>query len=378
MSQDRSPVPSDSYVPQLDTLRAIAVSLVLLWHGTPERYAFKHWLPWGPVGVRLFFVLSGFLISGILLDCRAAIAQGQLSLAGALRRFYIRRFLRIFPLYYFMIALGLGLGIPAMLMSWRWHIVYASNFYFLQRGDWLGPVSHFWSLAVEEQFYLVWPWLLLLLPRRALLPVLGGLLCLAPLTRLWVVLTQPQPGEVLLMVIPTEALDAFALGSLLALLDRAPRSEKSESRLRWLRRLGLCGGGLLSLLLLLGRHRSPFLLQLFNVLFDLTQSLFFFGLIDWARRKRQGVWARLLSLPPLLLVGRVSYGVYVFHNFIPGLTRRALGQLGAASLWPSQYPTSLLFSAVTTLGFSLLIFYTLESPLNRLKRYFPYRSQRIS
>ena len=90
--------------------------------------------------------------------------------AGALRAFYIRRALRIFPAFYLTLALAWWADLPLVRESLAWHAAYLSNVYTFVRGEWPGAISHFWSLAVEEQFYLVWPWLIVFAPRRWLVP----------------------------------------------------------------------------------------------------------------------------------------------------------------------------------------------------------------
>src|SRR5258707_12985436 len=131
------------------------------------------------------FVLSGYLITGILLRCRRSIEAGQSDVATALRRFYIRRFLRIFPPYYALLALMFMANFPGVRNTLWWHAGYASNFLFALQGSWTPWVtSHFWSLAVEEQFYVVWPFLILLVPRSRLVAVVISSTVSSPLFRL--------------------------------------------------------------------------------------------------------------------------------------------------------------------------------------------------
>lgn len=146
-----------AYMPHLDGLRAFAVGLVIYSHWMPGHYQFK--LPWGSAGVQLFFVLSGFLITGILLRCRTSVAR-----LSALRAFYVRRILRIFPLFYCVLLLAYVLNIEPVRETVFWHLPYLSNFYFFSIGRWDGDISHFWSLAVEEQFYLFWPAIVMFVP----------------------------------------------------------------------------------------------------------------------------------------------------------------------------------------------------------------------
>jgi peptidoglycan/LPS O-acetylase OafA/YrhL len=169
-------------MPQLDSLRTFAVAAVMVHHFWPEA-TFN--LPLGFVGVQLFFVLSGFLITGILWPAREAVQTGRWRAWKVFQRFYTRRFLRIFPLFYGVLAVLCLLGISEVRDSLPWHISYLSNFYFAQLGWFPNHINHLWSLAVEEQFYLVWPFVIVLTPRRFLLPALVAIAAVGPAYR-WI------------------------------------------------------------------------------------------------------------------------------------------------------------------------------------------------
>ncbi|HET7898547.1 MAG TPA: acyltransferase, partial [Flavisolibacter sp.] len=161
------------YIKQLDSLRAIAVILVIITHWFPEGHPLNFYT--GVFnGVDIFFVLSGFLITRILLENRKEAEALGTSKLQITRNFYIRRFLRIFPIYYAYILVLFILG-PKTGTHIRenipYFLTYTANFYFLQH-KWEGMLSHLWSLSVEEQFYLLWPWLMLFLRRTFVLPVI--------------------------------------------------------------------------------------------------------------------------------------------------------------------------------------------------------------
>ena len=139
-------------VAQLDSLRALAVGGVLFAHFVPAGHplAALHLLPWGSLGVQLFFVLSGTLITGILLGCKAEVEATRQSVGFSLRRFYARRCLRIFPAYYATLLLTAFTLWPVVRESLPWHLVYASNFYVVRQGGWPDTVAHLWTLSVEE------------------------------------------------------------------------------------------------------------------------------------------------------------------------------------------------------------------------------------
>ena len=170
-------------IPALDGLRGIAVLLVMIYHfsyawgfsASPVVTVYARLSGVGWMGVDLFFVLSGFLITGILHDCRGR--------DGYFSSFFARRSLRIFPLYYAFVLLVLPLSVwlqtgdaapavAALRDRGGWYLGYAVNFMVALDGGWatsMPHTEHLWSLALEEQFYLVWPPLVLLLSRRALI-----------------------------------------------------------------------------------------------------------------------------------------------------------------------------------------------------------------
>jgi peptidoglycan/LPS O-acetylase OafA/YrhL len=192
-AKDReAPLHHSRRLPALDELRAVAVLMVFAFHSyvlvenplapAPAWYGALFRSLWS--GVDLFFVLSGFLISGILLDTREQ--------PGMLKTFYLRRTLRIFPLYYATLLLWFVLLRPLWSPSGQFQAMEAAQGWFWSysfniRAALYGPIpsffDHFWSLAVEEQFYLIWPLTILLLPKRALPWFLGFGVLLGPALR---------------------------------------------------------------------------------------------------------------------------------------------------------------------------------------------------
>lgn len=161
---------ADNRMQQLDSLRAIAVGTVLLFH-YHEASLVGRFIPIGDIGVRLFFVLSGFLITGILLR-----NGGQF---GGLVAFYARRAIRLLPLYYAVIALML-LADPAVRDDWPYYLFHGVNVLLVVEQRWVNG-TWFWSLAAEEQFYLLWPAAILMLSRRGLAMLCIALIVAAPL-----------------------------------------------------------------------------------------------------------------------------------------------------------------------------------------------------
>ena len=157
------------HIKALDGIRALAILPVVFFH--------LGLLPVGWVGVQLFFVLSGYLITKIL------VAAKENDLRPYLSRFYWRRSLRIFPLYFVFLAIA-AISFSAFREDWPWLVTYTANFARLRETDLSEPFVHLWSLAVEEQFYLVWPFVLYFASTDALRRLIIAIIVAAPLLRL--------------------------------------------------------------------------------------------------------------------------------------------------------------------------------------------------
>jgi peptidoglycan/LPS O-acetylase OafA/YrhL len=344
---------------QLDGLRALAVLMVCWHHWMPKRYHLG--LNWGSTGVDLFFVLSGFLITGILLACRRPLEERRQGLWFTARRFYARRFLRIFPLYYAVLLLAsVALTLePGVLVS-LW--TYTFNLWGAYRGQLSGSlISHFWSLAVEEQFYLVWPWVILLAPRRALVPIVAATLCVGPLSRA-ILFAAGAPFDAVRMV-TTSCLDLLAAGSLFAILVQRDGLE-AVLRGRLARATGIAGAALFAWGALIQVRGNAADASALDVLVVYTRWPLFAWLVLAAARGFGGLAGRFLCAKPLTYVGKVSYGVYVFHAFALLLDR-----VGLAGFHPLVRCAAYL---AFTLVVSELSWRFFESRINALKDRFPY------
>ena len=305
-------------------------------------------------------MLSGFLISSILLRCRQSATPWH-----SLRAFYARRFLRIFPLYYMALAAGVTVGIPSVRDGLLWHVTYLSNVYFFVSHAGLSEVSHLWSLAVEEQFYLCWPLVLLFMLERFMLRTIAGLVIVGTLSRVLLpflsLATVEQP-------VPTiSSVDALGLGGLLALVKARVGGGDRPGVLRASRALSAIGLPffVLSVGMLEAGVPVPFQAQLMHV----AVLCGCFWLVDRASDGFSGVCGRLLTLPVLLFLGRISYGLYLLHNVAAVPVGVAANALGLPLL---PFGAELALKAVVTILGATLSWHFLESPLNSLKRHFPY------
>lgn len=304
------------YMKQLDGVRGIAILLVLLAH-------YRFMPGYGFLGVRLFFVLSGFLITSILLR------------DGSLLSFYARRALRIFPAYYVVVLFGVLLGDPRVLQNLPFVLTYTGNISELMGGG-IGP-GHFWSLYVEEQFYLFWPTILLLIPRQRLIL---SIVCMMTLSiafraKMW------QAGFVEeSQHLPFGCLDTLGAGALLAVC----------------RRDGVKIPGLwLGPLVFAVVWYWPPLQGGWYAYADTAAAWASLWLVAGASAGFKGTAAAILSNPALCYVGRISYGLYLYHLFF--------------------IPWHPIAGIAMTFALGILSFHFYETPLNNLKDRFPYTNR---
>jgi peptidoglycan/LPS O-acetylase OafA/YrhL len=354
-----------AHLPQLDGLRAFAVLAVLFTHFLPPGDPFREFAYWGDGGVQLFFVLSGYLITGILLRCRRIMAGGQ-SLGSTLIAFYVRRALRIFPLFYLTILLCSLFDLGGVRQTWPWHVFYASNFAVVWSGEPGGHWAHFWSLAVEEQFYFVWPLLILALPARWLPRAIILAILAAPAFRLAMsLLPVPWPARV---VLAPACLDTLGAGALLAWLQDDRAREPWLARIKW--GWGL-GGAAFLIGLKLADTTSGLASAAYVVFGRLAAAGVFLCLVDAASRGIPGVPGRILSHSLTRYLGRISYGIYVLHHFMLDV----IGRLGVSLSTDTVGGVWVRFGLLTAMSVAAaaVSWALVEKPLNDLKDRFPYR-----
>lgn len=352
---------SISYIPGFDGLRAIAALIVIAFHlGLPG-----FGLGW--TGVNLFFVISGFLITRILLAAKND--------AYFFQRFYFRRSLRIFPIYYIsfavllIVALARGWGVGA----WPWYAFYLQNWKLALTGnpEFHGWFSHSWSLACEEQFYLIWPFVVWALSRRALTATIIGLILLGPTTR-WVVITLTDNTWAVFAPLLC-IVDALAWGAAGAMLyPRAGENRPSIRAIyvRWafVATLGLCCGALA-----LAPSREVF--WKVDYLLDFSAGVVFFGLLGPLFLSvllmicAGGLLTSALEVAPLRYLGRISYGLYLYHWPILLMTDNFLNMWPQAASLVGSTQVVLLKLSVTFIV-AALSFELLERRLLALKERF--------
>ncbi|MFM0039817.1 acyltransferase family protein [Paraburkholderia strydomiana] len=348
-----------------DGLRAIAVLMVFFQHRL-----FGDIGEIGHLGVWIFFALSGFLIIGILSSQRARIEAGASRFGAELRRFLFRRTLRIFPIYYLMLVvmcvlMAFGLASPELASGMPFHFAYLTNFWI---GSvlryWPGRYSHLWSLAIEEQFYLVVAPLLLLVAARRhravcwTIVVVGLISLLAMRAAHW--------DEITIYTHPLTNFWLLALGGIGGLMIA-----REQSALRaWLGRgmtlfaLSLALVGLCATEPRWSELDNPMLFTVISAVYGVCIA----ALVGSIACCRNAVVIGMLEAGWLVSFGRISYGFYLYHNLIPDLTRNHHAAAffgGTVPMW--AHAAGIAASFAISLAIAVLSWRLIEEPILRLK-----------
>jgi peptidoglycan/LPS O-acetylase OafA/YrhL len=351
MSEAYTGSSSLSFMPRLDGLRAVAIGGVLIEHFCPIG-AIQRLSP-GGAGVSLFFVLSGYLITRILLQYRAQ----DVPVAKAAVHFYSRRILRLSPPYYLAIAVTLMLGLYQMHDNWWIHALYLSNIQIAVDGRWPEGADHFWSLSVEEQFYLLWFFIAVAMPKR-FLP--GMIVCAFLITFVFRASVYFLHLSPLTTVLLPGNLATLAMGALVACAGVPGRVAKID-HVFLDRRLLIASG--LSFTLLSLSLRFAYTPNAF--LYPFLAAAFFACVVRIAADPRRNRWFDWLGWAPFRHIGKISYGIYVYHLFLPGLFLALLPALGNIVIKKDW--GSFLILIVCSVVLAEISWYFMEQPMLRLK-----------
>lgn len=371
-----------AHIPALDALRGLAILMVTAYRfnlgpddSSPLGHAFSRLMHLGGSGVELFFVLSGFLITGILYDARGT--------SHYFRNFYVRRVLRIFPLYYGVLLLAIVL-LPLLTdasvypmaeekQPWLW--LYGANIYLSLENSWiaLGWFGHFWSLAVEEHFYLLWPLVIFWLPRRSAMAACVVCAAIAVASRIAFSVQGDFPVAVEALT-PCQ-LDSLAVGAFLALAARGPGG------CRALLRPAAVVGGIATVLFIACNfwfYNALDLTLTARRSVDLTLYPLIYGglLILVVTARPWTLFGRGCNSPVLCFFGKYSYGLYVFQNLLLPVAGYWFTPEDTAAWTDSPLLGRLLYMGLMggiTLGVSLLSWNLFEKHFLKLKRAFEPR-----
>jgi peptidoglycan/LPS O-acetylase OafA/YrhL len=336
---------SQRQIPSLDGIRAISVGFVILAHfcGTPNFPLSKESpvIYLGTFGVRIFFIISGYLITSIL------ISEYKRSGGINLAKFYFRRTLRLFPASWAFITIAAILGSFGLLELSKYDLLFAYTYtsnYYVGRSF---AIGHLWSLATEEQFYLLWPLTLLMLRPERAKRFLYALLCISPVCRL---LSFAFPRAMAFL----SGADTLATGCLLFMLQKELKENQRYQAL-------LASPRLVAVL--------PFIaaacnyipsLKLRWAVGDSLQNFCIAVCIDWAMRNPQRGIGRFLNMPVVAMMGVLSYSTYLWQQLF--------SEYGFTG-WVARFPQNLAFTFVAALSSYLLI----EGPFLRLREHLEHR-----
>jgi peptidoglycan/LPS O-acetylase OafA/YrhL len=371
------------HLPVLDGIRGLAILLVLVHHQTILRFTTPfdrivfRLTDLGWCGVDLFFVLSGFLITGVLLDAKGS--------PHYFRNFYARRTLRIFPLYYAVVFFSLV--ILPRLPPWRTMILsgplpadpegifywlYLSNFLYIWHNEFTHPtLALSWSLAIEEQYYLVWAVVVWITGPARLMWICGALVITALILRTALVMADVPP--IVPYVLPFARMDALAIGGFVALALR------HDILLRRLRPIARVAAPLAAVVVFAlwardvrnDRWQEP-LMQ--SVGYTVLAVLFGCLIVSAVSASPDARIVRVLSHPLLRSFGKYSYAMYLLHVPVQMFVQRAFFQPSPVPMiLGSQFAPQLAFFVVATAGAWLvawLSWHLYEKHFLTLKRHF--------
>jgi peptidoglycan/LPS O-acetylase OafA/YrhL len=371
-------------------VRGIAILLVMVYHfdmyirqatagldhGWLAVRANTRFLGLGWCGVDLFFVLSGFLITGILFDARND--------PRYFRNFYARRILRIFPLYYLaLIFLAIGSAVGLQLshsttvrrlfdsQSWLWW--YGTNFKLAHDGVWSAfrggrfDVGHLWSLAVEEHFYMIWPAVVLALSRRKAMRLCMVLCAISVAARAYCV----HLDNLLASYVLTPCrMDSLAIGGWIALAARGPNG--LAALIRPAKIVATLAGAAI-LLIFNAAHNVNYLETGISVTGFTLLALFFGSMIVLTlAAPANSAWSKVMTSRVLRSFGKYSYALYVYHMVIAQMLKKT--HLTALSPAWLSYTLVMCCAALISYAIAWLSWHLFEKHFLRLKRFFPHHS----
>ncbi|HJT46179.1 MAG TPA: acyltransferase [Chthoniobacterales bacterium] len=347
---------SGSYQPQFDGLRALAVLTVMADHFSSDvpNFPLPDWIHIGATGVRLFLVLSGYFITASLRRARDRMDLAEVSFGKTIGSFYWRRLLRIAPAYLVFTVIASILGLGAIRHNWPWVLTGTVNWMIAATNQWPTTISHLWSVCVQEQFYLFWPLLILLLPRRWMLPAILSVAAAGIAFRIGcVIFSTPMIAR---WVLPFGSLDSLAAGAALGWYGGRLRA----NRFGW--PLAVTCFGMLAVAAML-RAGDPTTFR--SVLVEPLEAGAFVILVARAAEGFDGYAARFLTLPGLLFAGRISYGLYIYHALVAIVFNRWLPEpLRFIITIPSL---RLMVFGLATVLVAAVSWCLLEQPINRLR-----------
>ena len=348
-------------------MRGIAILLVVFYHN----FGFAKYFFFGWLGVDLFFVLSGFLITDILLK--------TVNKPGYFKNFYAKRFLRIFPLYYLSLIIFLVIlpGIKEFPLDFSfyvgnqwWFWTYLQNWFliFHDVGNTTTAIQHYWSLAVEEQFYIVWPLVIFIIRKPKILLAIAGLLLVAVIcTRLYMWTIQIKDLNYFGLYTYTR-IDGICIGSILAILLFL----KSPFIKKYFTGLVLVLAALNFVFYFINKQYE-FTYPYLAIVGYTTFAVLFAIIVHEVIQGENKFFNFLLNIKPLKFFGKISYGLYVFHWPVYLILYAWIEDwIRSIGTFPENFLAAIVSILLTIIGIfiSIISFYTFERYFLKKKKAF--------
>lgn len=344
-----------SYNPQIDVLRFFAAFIVITHHFYLDMgKVFINW--YGEYGVEIFFCLSGFLITSILLSKKNTLPKGKI-----IKDFIIRRILRLFPAYYlFLFGMILLSLITGLFIGYKedliWYFSYLSNYMSFFGVYPAKQFDHLWTLSIEEQFYIVWPFIILSIPKKNELIVILSIILIGLISKYYLVYNHIDSARHM----PIYHFDTIGLGALLAYLKINQENTGYIFLQKWKDSLLI----IFSILFF-----SHYIFGWLGYFFYVVLAFFIFFLIVKVHFNfNDPIFKKIFENNVLQYLGKISYGLYLFHKPIPSILNLFGSKINFhfdshPTVW---YISSLLLVVlIASISFKLI-----ESPLLRLKQHF--------
>jgi peptidoglycan/LPS O-acetylase OafA/YrhL len=363
------------YIKGLDTLRAFAVICVIIGHWFYNYYppfskaGFIQLviIPNGAFGVDLFFVLSGFLITSILLKAKAE----NVNNLHIIKNFIVRRALRIFPIYYLCLFFIFIFKFPLEPDSMVYYLTYTVNFWVVKKN--MFPIfGHTWSLSVEEQFYLIWPWIVLFIKNPRLKIIMFCFILFGPISEY--IFHFIFPANTHINNLTSSCFNSFALGGLYSYYKYTELNPKLSKHLQILFPISV-------IIYLAMKFITYYTLNELNY-FPLARTINSFlaiSLIHIALESKSELQKKYLWENPILnLIGKISYGLYLFHKLIPYYFNKFIDNWNNKNQLIHYLSGNFILKNIAMflilIGICYLSFNFIEKPLMRLKNKFEYNS----
>jgi peptidoglycan/LPS O-acetylase OafA/YrhL len=342
-------------MPQLDSLRAIAVTAVLAAHFWADIWGMGH------AGVRLFFVMSGYLITQQLILARQDSRAPGTSRAP-LQNFYFRRAFRLWPAHLLALTCLTLFNVEYIRNVALWHALFSTNILFALRNAYVpSTTSAWWSLAVEEQFYMLWPAVVIAFPKRLLTFSIVACVALAIAWRLTLIWCGVDNSKTAYWVLLPSSFDALGMGAWLAYAN--------WKRVPWWLRIG-------SLIAIAGTILYENGIVYFwgdYAVLETLQTFAYMALVCGATAEYKGLLGSVLDNVTLRYVGKISYGIYLYHLIVDYTLRSLFEQVPAIhKYFEFNGPGKLLVVGFTTIVVASASWHFVERPILIRKRHFPF------